>query len=215
MPRPPASGKFRIAIVVSGLGLSAKATEAASPACPPAVTLGFAPYAERRAAIGSPRRARTAMKCCWKFRWSRSTFPTAIPVPTRCAPASDEDANVQRLTWAMSRFTGYAGVTNLLGQRFLSDTDALSPTMTNLARRGLYFFDNGAAPQSVAPDVAGRSGAAFAQATEHAGQYPDRAGDRPASFGAGRPGARPWQRRRFGFPLSGHRGAHRRLGQGT
>ena len=103
------------------------------------------------------------MKCFWKCRWSRSIFPTAIRARTRCAPASDEDANLQRLTWALSRFTGYAGVTNLLGQRFLSDSDALSPAMTYLARRGLYFFDNGAAAQSAAPDVAGRLGTPFAQ----------------------------------------------------
>jgi len=34
-----------------------------------------------------------------------------------------------------------------------------------MARRGLYFYDNGAVSQSVASDVAGRSGMAFAKAT--------------------------------------------------
>ena len=42
---PAARGKFRIAIVVSGLGISAKATSAALASLPPGVTLGFAPYA--------------------------------------------------------------------------------------------------------------------------------------------------------------------------
>jgi hypothetical protein len=37
--------------------------------------------------------------------------------------------------------------------------------LTYLARRGLLFFDNGAATHSAAPDVAARSGVAFAQAT--------------------------------------------------
>src|ERR1700744_1434056 len=42
---PAAAGKFRIAIVVSGLGISAKATTAALASLPPGVTPGFAPYA--------------------------------------------------------------------------------------------------------------------------------------------------------------------------
>jgi polysaccharide deacetylase 2 family uncharacterized protein YibQ len=67
------------------------------------------------------------------------------------------------LAWALSRFTGYAGVTNLLGQRFLSDSNALSPVLTYLNRRGLYFFDNGAASQSVVPMVAGQVGIPAAQ----------------------------------------------------
>lgn len=40
---PAANGKFRIAIVVMGLGLSAKATQAAISSLPPAVTVGLLP----------------------------------------------------------------------------------------------------------------------------------------------------------------------------
>ena len=63
----------------------------------------------------------------------------------------------------MSRVTGYAGVSNLLGQRFLTDSEALSPILTYLNRRGLYFFDNGAASQSVVPVVASQVGIPAAQ----------------------------------------------------
>ena len=46
MPRPAAAGaKFKIAIVVSGLGISASATKLALDSLPAGVTLGFAPYA--------------------------------------------------------------------------------------------------------------------------------------------------------------------------
>jgi polysaccharide deacetylase 2 family uncharacterized protein YibQ len=55
-------------------------------------------------------------------------------------------------------------VTNLLGQRFLSDAEALSPVLTYLNRRGLYIFDNGAASQSVLPTVAGQVGIPAVQA---------------------------------------------------
>jgi hypothetical protein len=90
-------------------------------------------------------------------------FPDSDPGPHTLRAGQEEDANMQRLNWALSRFTGYAGVTNLLGQRFLSDTEALSPVLTSLNRRGLYFFDNGAASQSVLPTVASQLGMPAAQ----------------------------------------------------
>ncbi|HWC63632.1 MAG TPA: divergent polysaccharide deacetylase family protein, partial [Rhizomicrobium sp.] len=62
--------------------------------------------------------------------------------------------------------TGYAGTTNLLGQRFLSEPSALAPAMTYLARRGLYFFDNGAASQSAAAQVASTTATPFASTDE-------------------------------------------------
>jgi hypothetical protein len=90
-------------------------------------------------------------------------FPDSDPGPHTLRAGQEEEANIQRLTWALSRFTGYAGVTNLLGQRFLSDSEALAPILTYLNRRGLYVFDNGTASQSVLPSVAGQIGIPAAQ----------------------------------------------------
>jgi polysaccharide deacetylase 2 family uncharacterized protein YibQ len=162
---PAGNGKFRIAIVVSGLGLSSKATEAAIAGLPAAVTLAFEPYQNDVQQFVSQAREK-GHEALLEVPMEPMDFPDSDPGPNTLRSGVEQDGNGQRLNWAMSRFAGYAGVTNLLGQRFLSDSDALSPTMVQFARRGLYFFDNGAAPQSVAPDVAGRSGAAFAQATE-------------------------------------------------
>lgn len=161
---PAASGKFRIAIVVSGLGLSAKATHAAIAGLPAAVTLAFEPYAgDVQQFVSEARQA--GHEALLEVPMEPLDFPDSDPGPNTLRSGVEQDGNGQRLNWAMSRLTGYAGVTNLLGQRFLADSDALSPTMVQLARRGLYFYDNGAVPQSVASDVAGRSGMAFAKAT--------------------------------------------------
>jgi polysaccharide deacetylase 2 family uncharacterized protein YibQ len=162
---PAGNGKFRIAIVVAGLGLSGKATEAAIAGLPAAVTLAFEPYSNSVQQFVSQAREK-GHEALLEVPMEPMDFPDSDPGPNTLRSGVEQDGNGQRLNWAMSRFTGYAGVTNLLGQRFLSDSDALSPTMVQFARRGLYFFDNGAVPQSVVPDVAGRSGAAFAQATE-------------------------------------------------
>ena len=162
---PAASGKFRIAIVIAGLGMSDKATEAAIAGLPPAVTLAFEPYAGNAQQYVSEARAK-GHEALLEAPMEPMDFPDSDPGPNTLRSGVEQDGNGPRLNWAMSRFTGYAGVTNLLGQRFLSDSDALSPAMVQLARRGLYFFDNGEVPGSVAPDVASRSGTAFAKTSE-------------------------------------------------
>lgn len=161
---PASAGKFRIAIMVSGLGISAKATGAALATLPAGVTLGFVPYASDVQSWVFRARG-NGHEVLLEVPMEPFDFPDSDPGPHTLRSGADEDSNIQRLNWALSRFTGYAGVTNLLGQRFLSDSEALSPALTALARRGLYFYDNGAAAQSVAPNVAGRAGAAFAQAS--------------------------------------------------
>ena len=132
---PAASGKFRIAIVVSGLGLSAKATEAAIAGLPPAITLAFEPYGGDVQHLVSEAR-QLGHEALLEVPMEPLDFPDSDPGPDTLRSGVEQDGNGQRLNWAMSRFTGYAGVTNLLGQRFLADSDALSPTMVQMARRG-------------------------------------------------------------------------------
>ena len=58
-PIAPGDARPRIAIVISGLGFSAKATAAALDGLPPPVTLAFAPYAndvQRWVSRGAPPR---------------------------------------------------------------------------------------------------------------------------------------------------------------
>jgi uncharacterized protein len=163
---PAANGKFRIAVVVSGLGLSAKATEAAVKTLPAPVTLAFAPYSPDVQQFVSQARGQ-GHEALLEIPMEPLDFPDSDPGPNTLRSGVEQDGNSARLNWALSRITGYAGVTNLLGQHFLADQDALSPMLAQLARRGLYFFDNGQAPQSVAGDVAARSGTAFAKAGEN------------------------------------------------
>ena len=156
--------KPRIAIIVSGLGISAKATAAALAKLPPQVTLAFAPYASDVQSWVSQARQK-GHEVLLEVPMEPFDFPDSDPGPHTLRSGVGEDANTERLVWALTRFTGYAGVTNLLGGRLLSDSDSLEPVLTYLARRGLMFYDNGAATHSAAPDVATRVGVPFAQAT--------------------------------------------------
>jgi hypothetical protein len=153
----------RIAIVISGLGISAKMTAAALAGLPAGVTLAFAPYSDDVQRWVSEAR-RQGHEVLLEVPMEPYDFPDSDPGPHTLRAASSEDTNVERLKWSLTRFTGYAGVTNLLGGRFLGDSDSLEPVMTFLQRRGLLFFDSGPVQRSAAPDVARNLGAPYVQA---------------------------------------------------
>ncbi|HWA91642.1 MAG TPA: divergent polysaccharide deacetylase family protein [Rhizomicrobium sp.] len=162
-PAAISDGHPRIALVVGGLGISAKATDAAIKDLPSGVTLAFAPYAGDVQRWVADARAR-GHEVLLEVPMEPYDFPDSDPGPHTLRSGVAEDSNTERLVWALTRFSGYAGVTNLLGGRFMSDASSLEPMMTYLARRGLLFYDNGQATHSAAPDVASRVGTAFAQA---------------------------------------------------
>jgi hypothetical protein len=158
------TGKPRIAIVISGFGISSKAMQGALGQLPAGVTLAFLPYeADVQTWVTTARQK--GHEVLLEVPMEPYDFPDSDPGQYTLRSSTSEDTNAQKLVWAMTRFTGYAGVTNFLGGRFLSDPDALEPVLTYLTRRGLMFFDNGSATHSVAPDVAQRVGLPFAQAT--------------------------------------------------
>lgn len=160
-PSPNVQGP-KIAIVVTGLGVSAKATQAAIEKLPAAVTLAFLPYADDvQRWVGEARKR--GHEVLLEVPMEPYDFPDSDPGPHTLRAGNGEDSNIDRLTWSLTRFTGYAGVMNLLGGRFMADPNALEPVMTFLARRGLLFFDAGPAARSAAPDVAKRTNAPFVQ----------------------------------------------------
>ena len=156
------STKPRIAIVISGLGISAKATAAALAGLPPQVTVAFAPYATDVQTWVTQAR-RQGHEVLLEVPMEPFDFSDSDPGPHTLRVGIGEDANTDRLVWSLTRFTGYVGVTNLLGARLLSDSDSLQPVLAYLRAHGLLFFENDIAARSAVPDVAARTGTAFAQ----------------------------------------------------
>ena len=77
-------GGPRIAIVLTGLGVSANLTRQAIEQLPGPVTLAFQPYgADVERSVASARAPRVT-RCCCRRRWSRSTIPTTIRARRRC-----------------------------------------------------------------------------------------------------------------------------------
>ncbi|GAC1334640.1 MAG: hypothetical protein NVSMB26_17690 [Beijerinckiaceae bacterium] len=86
------------------------------------------------------------------------------PGPHTLRTNRSPEALVDDLHWLMSRFSGYAGVTNFLGGRFTGDETALAPILRDVKDRGLLYVDDATSPRSVADALAARTGLAFARA---------------------------------------------------
>lgn len=163
-PPAPSDKRPRIAIVITGLGISAKETSAAIAQLPPEVTLAFAPYDDDVQRWVSEAR-KQGHEVLMEVPMEPYDFPDSDPGPHTLRAGVGEESNTERLTWSLTRFTGYAGVTNLLGSRFLSDPDSLEPVLTFLERRGLFFFEGGPTSRSAASDVAQRLDAPYLQSS--------------------------------------------------
>jgi polysaccharide deacetylase 2 family uncharacterized protein YibQ len=154
----------RIAIVVGGLGVSETATESALSHLPPDVTLGFAPFAPDVQAWADKARA-AGHELLLDVPMEPFDFPDSDPGPHTLLVTASSEENGKRLDWALGRFTGYVGIGNLLGGRFLGEGTALDPIAAQIAKRGLIFFDDGANARSLLVTSARHAHAAIATGT--------------------------------------------------
>jgi len=152
----PAHGP-QIAILLDGVGLDGEQSQQAIASLPPAISFALSPYADSVSATG-------ANPLLDAIRHSGHEMLLSLPMEPD-APGDDEGNealstqtdlahNQQALEWALSRFSGYVGVTNALsgqhGERYAGSI--FFPTVAEaLRRRGLMYADAWAAPHPVAP----------------------------------------------------------------
>lgn len=154
----------RIALVVSGMGISESATAHAIETLPPEVTLSFAPYGSRLQEWIDKARA-AGHEVLLELPMEPFGYPQNDPGPHTLLTGGNTAENISRLEWLMSRFTGYAGVMNYQGARFTASSSALKPVLATLGARGLLYVDNGASARSLAPALAREAGLPAIQAT--------------------------------------------------
>ncbi|WP_188519857.1 divergent polysaccharide deacetylase family protein [Alsobacter metallidurans] len=152
-PMLPAKTVGRIAIVMSGMGLSQSSTSDSIVRLPGEVTLAFAPYGaelERQVA----RAREDGHEVMLQAPMEPFDYPDNDPGPHTLL-ASGAAENLDRLFWVMSRFSGYIGVMNHMGAKFTASEAALTPVLKEFAARGLVVLDDGASARSLIPAVAG------------------------------------------------------------
>ncbi len=142
----------RIALVVGGVGLNPLSSLEAIDQLPEGVTLAFAPYGADIDRLAAQARAR-GHEALLQAPMEPFDYPQNNPGPHTLVTGA-QDGGVDDLQWLMSRFAGYAGVMNYMGGKFTADETAMYGALSEISQRGLFFLDDGAAPQSVADAVA-------------------------------------------------------------
>ncbi len=143
----------RIAVVVTGLGLSDSATEAAMQQLTGAVTLSFTPHSKRLVHwIALARGA--GHEVLLELPMEPRDYPRDDPGPYTLLTSLSPEQNLQRLDTVLERSTGYVGVNNLMGSRFATEPSRLRPIFADLKRRGLLFFDGRTEERIVAAQLA-------------------------------------------------------------
>lgn len=141
----------RIAIFVSGMGLSQAATRAAIDTMPAAVDLAFVPYGATIAAFVDAAKARNHEIL---LQLPMASGTGAGPGPHALKPGAPAAATADDLAWLMGRFGGYTGVTNLLGGAVTADSATMTAVLKAVGRRGLFYVDDGTSTRSVATALA-------------------------------------------------------------
>jgi uncharacterized protein len=153
----------RIAIIVSGLGVSESATADAIAKLPGAVTLGFMPYGNDVAALAASARAK-GHEVLLQVPMEPFDYPDNDPGPQTLLTSLTPQQNIERLYWLMARLQGYVGIANAMGARFTASEASFAPILRETAKRGLIFLDDGSNPRSLAPRIAGANNLPFAKA---------------------------------------------------
>ncbi|NEX94399.1 divergent polysaccharide deacetylase family protein, partial [Caulobacter sp. 17J65-9] len=138
------NGQPRVALIVGGLGLNAAATKAAIERLPPEITLSFVPYAEGLQGWIDLARA-NGHEVLLEIPMEPVDYPDNDPGPYTLLADAQPAETVKRLEWLLSRATGYFGVTNYLGQRFVTSDAGMGAFTGALKSRGLAFMDDGSA----------------------------------------------------------------------
>ncbi|MGH6907284.1 MAG: divergent polysaccharide deacetylase family protein [Aestuariivirga sp.] len=147
------SGQPRIAIVLGGMGLNTRLTQKAIKELPGDITFGFAPYGEDLQKQVNRARAQ-GHEIMLQLPMEPLSYPANNPGPNTLLAEATEADNSKALRWHMSRFAGYAGIVNYMGNRFLASPQALRPVLAEMKARGLVFLEDAAIASSSVSDVA-------------------------------------------------------------
>jgi uncharacterized protein len=157
------SAAARVAVLVTGLGISHNATAGAIANLPPAVTLAFAPYgSELDRHVGRARD--DGHEVMLQVPMEPFDYPDNDPGPHTLTARGKTEDNIDKLHWAMGRFTGYTGLVNFMGAKLTADEGALGPILREIGRRGLVFLDDGSSSRSLVATVAPASGTPVSRA---------------------------------------------------
>mgnify|MGYP001765179933 CR=1 FL=1 len=143
----------KVAILLGGMGLNRDLTLSASRNLPGEVTFAFAPYGDQLQDQVNKARAQ-GHEVMLQVPMEPLGFPANNPGPQTLMAEGSDIANNQALRWHMTRFSGYTGLVNYMGGRFMNAPKPLRAVLTETRQRGLYFLEDGSVPISSRATVA-------------------------------------------------------------
>lgn len=174
-PAPKMDGaKPKVAIIVTGLGMSRAATEATLAVMPQNVTLSLDVYA-RGLDFWVARAREDGHEVLLNMPLESGNFPFNDPGPEALRVLAAPEENVQKLEYILSRTTGYFGVLADHGGKFLSVQEQIDGIMIQLKGRGLMYVDGGV-PGSLGTRSAYKSNIPWAAVEMNLDQAQSRAG---------------------------------------
>ena len=161
---PYSQDKPRIAVVVSGLGLSRAATNAAIRQLPPQISLSFSPYARRLDNWIALSRS-LAHETLIDLPLEPADYPKDDPGPRTLLSAADSRTNLENLDWVSGRGRDIIGLTAFMGERFVTSSSQMNALFSSLKTRGLAFLDNGLSTRSLTSSAASANQVPYAVAS--------------------------------------------------
>lgn len=139
LPFTPQDGKPMIVIIIDDMGVNRHGS-ADMVKLPGPLTLSYLPYAEDLQAQAAEARAKGHELML--HQPMQPMRETANPGPNVLKTTLPDSENLNRLMLGLSSFEGFVGVNNHMGSRFTSNSEALSPIVREIARRGYLFLDS-------------------------------------------------------------------------
>ena len=212
-PLPGKPDAPRVALIISGLGVSASGTAEAVTKMPEAVTLAFMPYGPDVERLVARARGE-GHEILLQVPLEPFGYPENDSGPQTLLTSLTPEQNLERLHWLMSRFQGYVGIVGAMGARFTASEQSFAPIMREIAKRGLIFVDDGANARSVAGRIAGGNSSAFRQSRHRSRCGADARRNRSRPRPPGNGGARALVCGRHSVRAAGIDRAYREMGEG-
>lgn len=143
----------KIAVIVTGLGLSEAGTQNAISSLPPDVTFALAPYGEDLDLWMQQARTK-GHELLLQMPLEPFDFPDNDPGPHTLLVSLRPTEMLDRLAFLLTRATNYVGTIPEMGARFTSTKPSMEYLVEKLKERGLMLVDNGTSSRSIASEIA-------------------------------------------------------------
>ncbi|MDF3023851.1 MAG: Divergent polysaccharide deacetylase [Alphaproteobacteria bacterium] len=160
---PPSAGEGYISLIMTDVGLSEADTARAMQELPTEVTLAFSPYSP--ALSDWLKKAKDANRdTLILLPMEPVNYPKEDPGPQALLMRQSDQDNARRLESVLRQSGGTVGAMNFMGSSLLEDEKNITSVMTALRKRSGLFIEDPQGGDSVASDIAERTGTPYLRA---------------------------------------------------